>query len=82
MFGLFKKSPTRFCIDCKFYELHGSMDLCLRNASKVNKDIDPVTGRVLTVVDRNESLCEYERGLSYSWRCGSKAKFFKPKENV
>lgn len=81
MFGLFKKSPTRFCIDCKFYESRHSMDLCLRDASKVNKDIDPVTGMALTSA-KDEYLCDYERVMSYGWRCGPKAKFFKPKETV
>lgn len=83
MFSLFKKSPTRFCIDCRFFELrgsNGSMEMCMRDV-KAHKDVNLVTGKVSST-NIQGSLCEYERDSPYGWRCGPRAKFFKPKETV
>lgn len=85
MFGLFKKQPFRFCVDCRFFESRGSnssIDMCMRDVIKTHKDINLVTGKKVSSTDIQGSLCEYERDSPYGWRCGPKAKFFKPKEIV
>jgi hypothetical protein len=84
MFGLFKKSPPKFCVDCKFYQADNhkfvaGLAVCNRRVGEV-LSTDLITGGNTT--NTHGTFCDWERTVNYNENCGTKAKFFEPKETA
>lgn len=82
MFGLFKKVSPKFCADCKFYKAdkHApGLAICNRSVGE-GIGTDLITGA--KHINTHGTFCDWERTVNYKENCGTKAKFFEPKETV